>query len=160
MPIILEHMTVVFGFTAAILLVAGPAMIVQGLIGRRTVSRELAQQRISFPAGGDLPAWLHGYAGVAVHTGTQARAFSDLIADHVTKATGGRTYAEIADAWMAAGRTDERLTRLRETAFMGQSLRGALLGAYQAWQITLLVIAVGAAFTVMGVAFLAMALQN
>jgi hypothetical protein len=34
-----------------------------------------------------------------------------------------------------------------------QSLRGTLLGAYQAWQITLLVMALGVAFTAMGMAF-------
>ncbi|TNH28502.1 hypothetical protein FHG89_14945 [Micromonospora orduensis] len=78
----------------------------------------------------------------------------------MTKATGGRTYAEIADEWMAGGRTDERLARLRETAFMGQSLRGALLGAYQAWQITVLVFALGAVFTAMGTAFLALAMRG
>lgn len=150
-------MTMLLGLTATVLLLAGPTMIVQGLVGRRSVSRELAQQRISFPAGDGLPPGLHRYAGTPVHTGSQARAFADLIGVHVAKATGGRTYAEIADEWMAGGRTDERLARLRETAFMGQSLRGALLGAYQAWQITVLVLALGAVFTAMGAAFLALA---
>jgi hypothetical protein len=153
-------MTILLGLTAALLLVAGPAMVVQGLVGRRTVSRELVQQRICFPSDSGLPAGLHRYASMPVHTGTQARAFSDLIAVHVMKATDGRTYAEIADEWTAGGRTDERLAQLRETAFMGQSLRGALLGAYQAWQITLLVIALGAVFTALGMTFLALAVQG
>ncbi len=153
-------MAILLGLTAVVLLVAGPTMIVQGLVGRRSVTKELAQQRISFPSDDGLPAGLHRYAGTPVHTGTQARAFADLIGAHVTKATGGRTYAEIADEWMAGGRTDERLARLRETAFMGQSLRGALLGAYQAWQITALVLALGAVFTAMGTAFLALAVRG
>lgn len=151
---------ILLGATAVVLLLAGPVMIVQGLVGRRTVERELTEQRITFPAGDGLPAGLHRYAGLPVHTGTQARAFSELIGLHVMKATGGRTYAEIADECQTAGRADERLTRLRETAFMGQSLRGALLGAYQAWQITLLVMALGAVFTAMGAAFLALALRG
>ncbi len=150
----------ILGGTALVLLVAGPAMIVQGVLGRRHVARELSQQRISFPAVDGLPGDLRRYAGETVRTGGQARAYSDLIGVHVTRATGGRTYAEIAEEWMAGGRTDERLVRLRETAFMGQSLRGALLGAYQAWQITLLVIALGAAFVAMGTAFLALALHG
>ncbi|MGW0433322.1 hypothetical protein ACWDV4_12395 [Micromonospora sp. NPDC003197] len=50
------------------------------------------------------------------------------------------------------------LPRAREMAFMGQTLRGALLGAYQAWQVTLLVIGLGALFTALGLAFLALAL--
>ena len=153
-------MAILLGLTATVLLVAGPTMIVHGVVGRRSVIRELAQQRISFPAVDGLPAGLHRYAGTLVHTGTQARAYADLIGAHVTKATGGRTYAEIADEWMAGGRTDERLTRLRETAFMGQSLRGALLGAYQAWQITVLVLALGAVFTAMGATFLALAVRG
>ena len=135
-------------------------MIMQGLVGRRSITKELTQQRISFPADDGLPTGLHRYAGTPVHTGTQARAYADLIGAHVTKATGGRTYSEIADEWMAGGRTDERLARLRETAFMGQSLRGALLGAYQAWQITVLVLALGAVFTAMGAAFLALAVRG
>jgi hypothetical protein len=43
---------------------------------------------------------------------------------------------------------------------MGQSLRGALLGAYQAWQITVLVLALGAVFTAMGATFLALAVRG
>jgi hypothetical protein len=143
----------------AALVVASPIMIVQGVIGRRTVTRELTQQRITFPAGAGLPAALSRYAGRTVRTGAEARAYSDLIADHVAAATGGRTYAEIADEWQAGERDDERLRRLRETAFMGQSLRGTLLGAYQAWQITLLVIGLGALCAAMGAAFVALALR-
>ncbi len=47
-----------------------------------------------------------------------------------------------------------------ETAFMGKSLRGALLGAYQAWRITLLVFALGAVFTALGAAFVALAVRG
>jgi len=157
---LVDMIAILLGLTAAVLLVAGPTMIVQGVVGRRSVTRELAQQRIRFPADDGLPTDLHRYAGAPVHTGTQARAFADLIGAHVTKATGGRTYSEIADEWMAGGRSDQRLAQLRETAFMGQSLRGALLGAYQAWQITVLVLALGAVFTAMGAAFLALALRG
>lgn len=141
------------------LLAAGPVMIAQGLIGRRSITHELTSQKIAFPSGAGLPGDLARYAGAPVRTGAQARAFSDLIAEHVDKATGGRTYAEIADEWLAGGRTDERLARLRETAFMGQTLRGALLGAYQAWQITALVTALGVLVAAIGAAFLAMALH-
>ncbi|MFI7542821.1 hypothetical protein [Actinoplanes sp. NPDC049599] len=143
----------------AALIVAAPIMIFQGVVGRRTVMRELTQQHITFPAGAGLPAALSRYAGRTVRTGTEARAYSDLIAGHVAAATGGRTYAEIADEWQAGARTDERLRGLRETAFMGQSLRGTLLGAYQAWQITVLVMGLGALCAATGVAFVALALR-
>ncbi|MFC7483969.1 hypothetical protein ACFQX7_33535 [Luedemannella flava] len=39
---------------------------------------------------------------------------------------------------------------------MGNSLRGALLGAYQAWQVTALVAGLGALFTAIGVVFVAL----
>jgi hypothetical protein len=148
---------VVVGLVGLVLLLAGPVMVAHGLAGRRSVARELAQQRITFPARDALPATLVRHAGLSVHTGTQALAFSELIAVHVAKATKGLTYAEIAEQWQDGGRTDERLAKVRDTAFMGQSLRGALLGAYQAWQVTLLVIGLGGLFTATGMAFVALA---
>ncbi|GAB2947385.1 hypothetical protein GCM10027280_40130 [Micromonospora polyrhachis] len=149
---------ILLGVTGVLFFVAGPVMAVRGLIGRKAITQELVQQRIAFPAGGNLPAGLSRYAGVQVRTGEQAKAYSDLIGSHVAKATGGRTYAEISTELQAGGRTDEKLVRLREMAFMGQTLRGALLGAYQASQVTLLVIGLGALFTALGLTFLALAL--
>jgi hypothetical protein len=148
----------VLGAAGVALIAAAVIMIFNGWSGRRAVMSELTRQRISFPGKG-LPDELASYTGRSVRTGVDARAYSDLIARHVAAATGGRTYSEIADEWLAGGRTDDRLARLRETAFMGQSLRGALLGAYQAWQITVLVIGLGALCATIGVAFLALAFE-
>ena len=141
----------------AALLLAGPILIERGITGRRRIRAELSQQKIVFPAGDGLPAGLARYAGTQVSTGAQAQAFADLIGQHVAQATGGRTYAQVVDEWQATGSSDERLAKLRQTAFMGQTLRGSLLGAYQAWQITVLVIGLGALLTATGAAFLAMA---
>lgn len=140
----------------AVLLVAGPVMVLQGRAGRRQIQHELAEQKIIFPQIDDLPTALTRYAGQQVKTGGQARAFADVIASHVAQATAGRTYAQIADEWQASDRSDQRLTRLRETAFMGQTLRGSLLGAYQAWQITTLVAGLGCLLTAIGAVFLAL----
>jgi hypothetical protein len=131
-------------------------MIVRGLAGRREIRAELAQQKILFPDGG-LPDRLVRYAGRQVDSGPTARAFAEMIGHHLAAATGGRTYAAIVDEWQAGGRGDERLTKLRETAFVGQTLRGSLLGAYQAWEITALVIGLGTLCCGLGVAFAAMA---
>ncbi|GAA1751540.1 hypothetical protein [Luedemannella helvata] len=139
----------------AVLVVAGAIMIVAGWMGRGQVRRELSEQHIGFPTE-DLPADLARYAGARVSTGPQARAFSDIIATHVTAATKGRTYAQITDEWQAGGRTDDGLRKLREMAFMGNALRGALLGAYQAWHITALVAGLGVLFALVGVVFLAL----
>lgn len=150
--------TVVLAVAGTLFLAAGPVMIAQGLLGRRGVVRELTHQRIAFPSGG-LPAPLARYADAPVRTGAQARAYSDLIAEHVARATGGRTYSQIAEECMTGGRPDERLDRLRQTAFMGETLRGALLGAYQAWQVTALVIGLGALVALVGAVFLALAVH-
>ncbi|MEH1017409.1 hypothetical protein V6U90_30505 [Micromonospora sp. CPCC 206060] len=147
--------TLVLAAAGALLLAAGPVMIVQGVRGRLTVSHELAKQRIAFPPRG-LPAALTRYAGTSVRTGAQARAYSDLIAQHVAQATGGSTYSEITQECMTSGRDDERLKQLRQTAFMGETLRGALLGAYQAWQVTTLVIGLGGVVVLVGAVFLAL----
>jgi hypothetical protein len=146
----------ILGLVGLALLAAAPIMIFQGFAGRRGVTHELEQQRISFPPSG-LPATLGAYAGRPVRTGAEARAYSDLIAEHVAAATGGRTYAEIA-AECQNSKNDEKLGKLRETAFMGETLRGALLGAYQAWQVTLLVIGLGVLCGAIGVGFIALAL--
>ena len=45
--------------------------------------------------------------------------------------------------------------RWKQTAFMGESLRGSLMGAYQAWEVTYLVIGLGVAFTGLGAATVA-----
>ncbi|MCW3841964.1 hypothetical protein ONA70_17840 [Micromonospora yasonensis] len=148
--------TLLLTLTSVLLLVAGPVMIAQGLLGRRSVAQELTSQRIAFPATG-LPAPLARYARAPVRTGVQARAYSQLIADHVARATGGRTYAEIAEECLDTGRGDERLDRLRQTAFMGETLRGALLGAYQAWQVSILVTGLGALVVLIGAVFLVLA---
>ncbi|SBT43853.1 hypothetical protein [Micromonospora narathiwatensis] len=148
--------TLLLALAGVVLLVAGPVMIAQGVLGRRSVVHELTRQRIAFPAA-DLPAPLASYARTPVRTGAQARAYSELIADHVAQATGGRTYAEIAEECMGAGRGDQRLDRLRQTAFMGETLRGALLGAYQAWQVTALVAGLGALVTLIGAVFVVLA---
>ncbi|MEU3249885.1 hypothetical protein [Streptomyces sp. NPDC006997] len=138
------------------LLAAGPVMLWRAAGGRREIRGELAAQKIAFPTRG-LPAHLTRHAGAAVRTGPQAHAYAELIKDHVAKATGGRTYAEVTEELHATGGDDEKLTQLRQTAFMGETLRASLLSAYQAWEITTLVAGLGAAFTGVGAVTLATA---
>jgi hypothetical protein len=141
------------------LLIAGPIMIGVGVSGQHQVTDQLKAQQITFPAKGSssLPAAQAGYAGQQVTTGAQAKAFSDMIETHIREATGGLTYSEVSARYMAASAdkttpaaTLTKLSGLRQTAFMGESLRGSLLSAYQAWQVTYLVIGLGAAFTGLG----------
>ncbi|MEU5095582.1 hypothetical protein [Streptomyces sp. NPDC020996] len=133
---------------------AGPVMLVRGRRGRKEIRAELAAQKITFPDHG-LPASLACFAGRPVQTGIEAHAYAELIKDHVVHATGGRTYAEITEELHAGGGDDEKLARLRQTAFMGETLRGSLMSAYQAWHLTTLVTGLGALLTGLGAALFA-----
>jgi hypothetical protein len=135
---------------------AGPVMLLRGLSGRKEIRAELAAQKIRFPGHG-LPAHLARFVDEPVETGPQAHAYAELIKDHVAQATAGRTYAEITEELHATGGDDEKLAQLRQTAFMGETLRASLLSAYQAWHITTLVTGLGALLTGAGAALVATA---
>ncbi|MDW8804485.1 hypothetical protein P1P68_06695 [Streptomyces scabiei] len=136
--------------------VAGPVMVLRGRSGRKEIRTELAAQKITFPERG-LPADLAPYAGRPVETGPEAHAYAQFIKGSLAHATGGRTYAEITAELHAAGGDDEKLSKLRQTAFMGQSLRASLMSAHQAWHLTTLVMGLGAALAGVGVALVATA---
>ncbi|MFE9770914.1 hypothetical protein ACFYOV_04370 [Streptomyces sp. NPDC005931] len=136
------------------MLAAGPVMVWRALSGRKEIRGELASQRIRFPERG-LPEHLAGFAGKPVETGTEAHAFAQMIKGNLALATGGRTYSEISAELHASGNDDEKLAKLRETAFMGETLRASLMSAYQAWQLTTLVSGLGALLTGLGTALVA-----
>jgi hypothetical protein len=146
---------ILLALAALALFVAGPIMIYEGVHGQNQVRDELTAQKIVFPAKGSssLPASLAAYAGQTVTTGPQAKAYADMVEVHVKEATGGKTYSEVSAAYIASGSKDATLAAQRQTAFMGESLRGSLMGAYQAWQVTWLVIGLGALFVGLGVVF-------
>jgi len=146
--------------TGVALLAAGPVMIGVGISGQHQVTQQLTAQQITFPANAKagLPAAESGYAGQQVTTGPEAKAFSDMIETHIKEATGGKTYSQVSAEYIAAtadkstpAATLTTLSGERQTAFMGESLRGSLLSAYQAWEVTYLVIGLGLAFTGIGV---------
>lgn len=144
------------GLTGIALTTAGPVMLLRGRGGRQEIRAELAAQRITFPHHG-LPGHLARFAGRPVRTGGEAHAYAELIKDHLTRATGGRTYAEITDELHAGGGDADKLAELRQTAFMGETLRASLLSAYQAWHLTTLVTGLGALLTGAGAALVATA---
>jgi len=153
---LVRWLTALAGFA---LLIAGPIMIGVGVSGQHQVTDQLKAQQITFPANtkAGLPAAQSGYAGQQVTTGAQAKAFSDMIETHIKEATGGLTYSQVSGKYLTASAdkstaaaTLTKLSGLRQTAFMGESLRGSLLSAYQAWQVTYLVIGLGIAFAGLG----------
>ena len=112
-----------------------------------SVKSQLDNQNISFPAAEAMPEAtkdkLAKWAEVKVTTGEMARDYSDLyIWEHMKGsaiAAVGKpaTYSEISGMYMGlvrGGSTDtEQITKLgdlRQTLFMGNTLRGMLLTAY------------------------------
>lgn len=139
------------------MLAAGSVMVVRGRQGRAQLKSELAEQRITFPDREALPDHLCEFAGRPVDSGSRAKAYSDLIKTHLEQATQGRTYAEITQELQESKGQDEKLVKLRETAFVGQTLRASLMSAYQAAHLTTLVVGLGALFTGLGASLLAVA---
>ena len=134
------------GFAALLLLFAG--LLNWGAsFADDNVASQLAMQNISFPAEDSLPvatkAALAKWADQKVMTGEMARDYSDLYIPEHMKASAtavmGKpaTYSEVSGAYMGlvrGGSTDvEKIKQygdLRQTLFMGNTLRGMLLEAY------------------------------
>jgi len=111
------------------------------------VQTQLKNQNIAFPHEAGLPAntkdQLLKWAGQQVVTGEMARDYSDLyILEHMNASATvvmGKpaTYSEVSGVYMGlvrGGSTDEAKIKqygdLRQTLFMGNTLRGMLLQAY------------------------------
>lgn len=131
----------VFLFVAAGLLNWGASF------AQDSVTSQLENQNISFPAADAMPEAtkdkLAKWADMKVTTGEMARDYSDLyIWEHMKGASIGAvgkpaTYSEVSGMYMGltkGGSTDTaqiaKLGELRQTLFMGNTLRGMLLEAY------------------------------
>ncbi|WP_392542461.1 hypothetical protein [Oryzobacter telluris] len=127
---------------AAVLLVAGGLLTWASSFASANVHDQLAAQQITMPVAAALttPAQkdaLTQYAGQPLTTGAQAKAYADhYIQVHMDEASGGRTYSQVSGEYMkalkAAPTADAtaELGQLRQTLFMGTTLRGMLLNAY------------------------------
>jgi hypothetical protein len=127
---------------AGVLLVAGGLLVFASSFATSNVHDQLKSQQITMPEGAALTtplmkAQLGQYAGQEMTTGAQAKAFADYyIQEHMNAASGGKTYSQISGEFMAASKADptaqatKDLGDLRQTLFMGTTLRGMLLNAY------------------------------
>lgn len=136
------------GFGFAILLFIFAGLLNYGAsFANDNVQTQLENQNIAFPAEEGLPAntksELVKWAEMQVTNGEMAKAYSDLyILEHMNAsatAVMGKpaTYSEVSGAYMGllrGGSTDTekiaKLGELRQTLFMGNTLRGMLLQAY------------------------------
>jgi hypothetical protein len=127
----------------AVLLVAGGLLMWASNFVNDNVHSQLSQQKITMPSGKaiadpSIKPYLSQYAGQPMTTGAQAKAYADhYILVHMNKASGGKTYEEVSGEYMALSKDKTadpaavaELGQLRQTLFMGNTLRGLLLNAY------------------------------
>ena len=128
---------------AVVLLVAGGLLTWASNFVTDNVHSQLADQKITMPSGKAIEdplikPYLAQYAGQQLTTGAQAKAYADhYILVHMNKASGGKTYEEVSGQFIAMSQdktadaaTVAQLGQLRQTLFMGNTLRGLLLNAY------------------------------
>jgi hypothetical protein len=128
----------------AVLLVAGGLLTwAHGFIGDQ-VHNQLTMQGITMPAGEALNGLpkadakaLKQYSGSPMDTGPEAKAFADnYILAHMNEAGKGQTYEEVSGKYVGlsdaakASPDGQALGQLRQTLFMGDTLRGLLLYGY------------------------------
>ncbi|GAA1155132.1 hypothetical protein [Nocardioides aquiterrae] len=129
---------------AAVLILAGGLLLwANSFIGNQ-VHDQLTMQGITMPEGDALSGLpkadadaLKQYAGSPLDTGPEAKAFANhYILVHMNEASGNRTYEDVSGEYI--GMSDEQkaseegqaLAGLRQTLFMGNTLRGLLLYGY------------------------------
>lgn len=127
---------------AAVLLVAGGLLMWASSFATSNVHDQLAAQQITMPAAAalttpDMKDALTQYAGQPMTTGAQAKAYADhYIQAHMNEMAGGKTYSQVSGEYMAAlksaptAQATTDLGNLRQTLFMGTTLKGMLLNAY------------------------------
>ena len=127
---------------AAVLLVAGGLLTWASNFVAQNVKEQLTAQHITMPVEERFPEGhedaLAPYAGQPMENGQQAKAYADhYILVHMNESSGGKTYSEVSSAFnkmKADPNADQaevaKLGELRQSLFMGSTLRGLLLYGY------------------------------
>jgi len=129
---------------AAVLLVAGGLLTWANTFIDNQVHDQLVMQDITMPEGDAIASLpkadqnaLKEFAGSKLDTGPEAKAFADhYILVHMNEASDGRTYEEVSGEFIGLSDADkaspdgQALGQLRQTLFMGNTLRGLLLYGY------------------------------
>ncbi|HEX2702711.1 MAG TPA: hypothetical protein VHM72_04690 [Solirubrobacteraceae bacterium] len=146
----ITQLTPIAAGLAAGLIAVGAISIIGGSYDQSLVQQQLAPQKIYFPKPAEY-ADLAPYAGKQVLTGAQARLYAnDQLAPDINKVAGGKTYAQVSDAWIAGGMKNTVLASQRQTLFMGETLKGLLLNAWGWAQIGSYAILAGILAVVLG----------
>jgi len=129
---------------AAVLVIAGGLLTWGHFFIAHQVNDQLTMQQITMPAGDALKGLpkadanaLKPYAGSKLDTGPEAQAYANhYILVHMNAMAQGKTYSQVSGEFI--GLTDEQkaapagqqLGQLRQSLFMGDTLRGLLLYGY------------------------------
>jgi hypothetical protein len=147
------------GIVASVILIAfGIGAVYSGVDGRDMVRDNLRAEKIVGTPDSKIP-------GQVVDTGSEARAFADVMRHHTMEATGGKTYAEM-DRFLAEGggtTSDEKAALVengkpvdnpaRNIWVTETALSTALNTAYFAEQVALFSIVMGFALLLTGAGF-------
>ena len=129
---------------AVVLLIAGGLLTWANMFIGDQVKDQLTMQDITMPGGEALASLpeadasaLEKYAGSALDSGPEAKAYADhYILAHMNAASDNRTYQQVSSEFLAlddeakASEEGQALGGLRQTLFMGNTLRGLLLYGY------------------------------
>lgn len=129
---------------AAVALAAGGLLIWANVFIGNQVHDQLTMQDITMPSGEALTSLptahqkaLEPYAGSVMDTGPEAKAYADhYILVHMNEASNNQTYSEVSGQYVSmsdeqkASPEGQALGQLRQTLFMGNTLRGLLLYGY------------------------------
>lgn len=129
---------------AVVLLIAGGLLTWANMFIGDQVKDQLTMQDITMPEGEALASLseadasaLEKYAGSALDSGPEAKAYADhYILAHMNASSDGRTYQQVSSEFLAlddeakASEEGQALGGLRQTLFMGSTLRGLLLYGY------------------------------
>jgi hypothetical protein len=162
-----------------VLVIFGAAAIYMGVDGRGTVRDSIKQEQITFGAADDpaVAKYASQWAEEPLQTGTQARAFAQIMHEHALEGSGGLAYAQMGrfvsadDPENPAGTSDETAAltdeqgnpvpnAARNTWVTATALSTALNMSYMAEQMALFGIVVGIALLLSGIGFIVLALSG
>lgn len=141
-----------------VFVVAGGYTIYRGVDARNQVRDELIAQRITTPEDASIP-------NARVDDAATAKSMAEIIEQHALASTGGRTYSEmgrylaldggdtdVADEAVKGADGKPVANPLRNTAFQASSLRTSLYTSVMAFEVSNLVLGLGAMIIVLGLA--------
>lgn len=135
---------VIIGTVLFLVLSVGSGLLFWGSgFANNMVHDQLSEQKIQFPPKGpgldpkEFPG-LQRYAGEAVDSGPEAKAYADqFIKAHLQDVAGGKTYSEVSGESRDDPKNEELQAQV-QTLFRGETLRGLLLYAW-GWSVVALI---------------------